>query len=231
MWDGRFSANTRSHRFSEQGGTLSTRKKAGQTPARINYEVKELSSATWPDFEKFFAKHNGVQGGCWCTFYHHAEGRLLKEGLERSDAIALNRKEKKTLVTKGRSHGILVYAGDQAVGSCQYGKKEELPRIDSGRNYSKLDLSADQGQKLWRLTCFFVDRDFRKKGVAGVALKATLDSIRKQGGGIVEAYPPTSKEGGSWALWFGTVAMYEREGFKAHAKLGEKHLLMRKTIA
>jgi predicted GNAT family acetyltransferase len=106
-----------------------------------------------------------------------------------------------------------------------------LPRIDSGRNYSKLDVSDDQGRKLWRLTCFFVDRDLRKKGVAGVALKAALDSIQEQGGGIVEAYPSTSKEGGSWALWFGTVAMFEREGFTAHARLGEKHLLMRKTLA
>jgi len=155
----------------------------------------------------------------------------LKEGLEREKAIALNRKEKKALVKHDRSHGILVYAGDQAVGWCQYGPKEELPRIDSGRNYSKLDLPRDHGRKLWRLTCFFVDRDFRRRGVARVALKAALDSIKKQGGGIVEAYPPTSKEGGSWALWFGTVAMYEREGFKAHAKLGEKHLLMRKTLA
>jgi len=155
----------------------------------------------------------------------------LKEGLERKDAIALNRKQKKALVKRDRSHGILVYAGDQAVGWCQYGPKEELPRIDSVRNYSKLDLPPDQDRKLWRLTCFFVDRDFRKKGVARVALKAALDSIQRQGGGIVEAYPPTSKEGGSWSLWFGTVAMFEREGFKAHAKLGEKHLLMRKALA
>ncbi len=116
-------------------------------------------------------------------------------------------------------------------GPIPYGPREELPRIDSGRNYSNLDLSADQGRKLWRLTCFFVDRDFRKKGVAGVALRAALHSIREQGGGIVEAYPSTSKEGGSWSLWFGTVAMFEREGFKAHAKLGEKHLLMRKMLA
>ena len=151
--------------------------------------------------------------------------------MERKAAIALNRKEKKTLVAKGRSHGILVYAGDQAVGWCQYGPKDELPRIDSGRNYSKLDLSGDQGRKLWRLTCFFVDGDFRKKGVAGVALRTALDSIRKQGGGEVEAYPPTSKDGGSWSLWFGTVAMFEREGFEVHAKLGENHLLMRKALA
>ncbi len=162
MSDGRFSENTKNHRFSDQGARA-TKKKAESKPARINYEVKELNSTTWPDFEKFFAKHNGVQGGCWCTFYHHTAGRLLKEGLERKDAIALNRKEKRTLVNKGRSHGILVYAGNQAVGWCQYGPKDELPRIDSGRNYSKLVISDDQGRKLWRLTCFFVDRDFRKK--------------------------------------------------------------------
>ncbi len=108
--------------------------------------------------------------------------------MERKDAIALNQKEKKALVKHDRSHGILVYAGNQAVGWCQYGPREELPRIDSGRNYSKLDLPSDQDRKLWRLTCFFVDRDFRKKGLARVALKAA-------------------------------------------AKLGEKHLLMRKTLA
>jgi GNAT superfamily N-acetyltransferase len=210
--------------------TRPTQKTALSSPARIAYEVRELNSSTWPDFEKFFAKHNGVQGGCWCTFYHHAEGRMLEVGLERKDAIALNRREKKSLVKQGRSHGILVYAGNQAVGWCQYGPKEELPRIDSGRNYSKLNLSDDRGRKLWRLTCFFVDRDFRKKGVARVALKAALDSIERQGGGIVEAYPPTSKEGGSWALWFGTVAMFEREGFKPYAKLGGKHLLMLRTL-
>src|SRR2546428_9248858 len=141
------------------------KKTPASTLARTSYEIKELNSTTWPDFEKFFAKHNGVQGGCWCTFYHHPEGRLLKEGLEGKDAIALNRKEKKTLVTKGRFHGILVYSGGQAGGWCQYGPKDELPRIDLGRNYSRLDLSSDRNRKLWRLTCFFVDRDFRKKGV------------------------------------------------------------------
>lgn len=164
-------------------------------------------------------------------FYHRTEGRVLKTGIEKKAAIEKNRKEKKALVSKGRSHGILVYAGDQAVGWAQYGPREELPRIDNGRHYSQLDLSDDGEEKLWRLTCFFVDRNYRKKGVAGVALRAALDSIRKQGEGIVEAYPPISKKDGSWSLWFGTVAMFEREGFKPHTKLGESNVLMRKTLA
>ncbi len=231
MLAGKSSVTTKNPRSSSHRASATSKKRLSPESERIAYTVKELDPKTWPDFEKFFAKHNGVQGGCWCTFYHHSEGRLLKQGIDREEAIKLNRQEKKTLVSRGRSHGILVYAGAQAVGWCQYGLKNELPRIDSRRNYSALDLADEPSQKLWRLTCFFVDRDYRKKGVAGTALRAALDSIRKQGGGIVEAYPPTSKEGGSWALWFGTVAMFEREGFKAHKKLGEKHLPMRKTIA
>jgi len=78
---------------------------------------------------------------------------------------------------------------------------------------------------------FLRRQGFPKKGRIRRGTGAAIHSIREQGGGIVEAYPSTSKEGGTWSLWFGTVAMFEREGFKAHAKLGEKHLLMRKTLA
>jgi GNAT superfamily N-acetyltransferase len=41
----------------------------------------------------------------------------------------------------------------------------------------------------YRLTCFFVDRNYRRKGVAAVALRGALDLIAKAGGGVVEAYP------------------------------------------
>ena len=62
-----------------------------------------------------------------------------------------------------------------------------------------------------------------------VALKAALASIRRQGGGVVEAYPLTSKKGGSQSLWFGTVRMFEREGFADVAPLGSSRL-MRKVV-
>jgi GNAT superfamily N-acetyltransferase len=41
----------------------------------------------------------------------------------------------------------------------------------------------------YRLTCFFVDWDYRRKGVAAMALRGALDLIAKAGGGVVEAYP------------------------------------------
>jgi hypothetical protein len=41
----------------------------------------------------------------------------------------------------------------------------------------------------YRITCFFVDRRYRRKGVAAVALRGALDLIAQSGGGVVEAYP------------------------------------------
>lgn len=159
-------------------------------------------------------------------FYHRSHP-ISNQDLAREERSAKNRRDKKTLVDEERSHGILVYAGGQPVGWCQYGLREELPRIDAGRNYRKLAL-RDDAEKLWRITCFFVDADFRRKGVARVALTAALSSIKEKGGGIVEAYPATSMR--AVGTWFGTVGMFEREEFRTVSTLGRSHVVVRRRI-
>ena len=190
------------------------------------FRTRELSPETWSDFAKLFAKHGGVQAGCWCMFYHRP-GPLRPAAGSRLDWASRNRNDKRALVRRGGSHGIVVYAGDQPVGSCQYGLKEELPRIDAGRLYRKLDL-PDQPARLWRITCFFVDRDYRRQGIALIALRAALDSIRRKGGGIVEAYPVTNWK--AVPIWFGSVGMFEGEGFRKIAALGRSTLVMRRSL-
>lgn len=143
----------------------------------------------------------------------------------------INKRDKKVLVRKGKSHAILVYAGERPVGWCQYGVKEELPRIDAGRGYKKIGLPETDGN-VWRITCFFTDKEYRGKGVSKAALRAALESIRKQGGGIVESYPVVSKKMAAVAewRWFGTPTMFEREGFTKVGPLGNTWVLMRKTV-
>jgi ribosomal protein S18 acetylase RimI-like enzyme len=195
------------------------------SPASL-FNTQELSSATWSDFAKLFSKHGGVQAGCWCMFYHRA-GPVTSTAAGRLDLASRNRNDKRALVRRGNSHGIVVYAGTQPVGSCQYGLKEQLPRIDAGRYYRKLELRNDPGP-LWRITCFFVDRDFRHRGIATIALRAALEAIRKKGGGVVEAYPVTNPR--AVPIWFGSVGMFEREGFRKIAQLGRSTLVMRRTL-
>jgi len=85
---------------------------------------------------------------------------------------------------------------------------------------------------LWRITWFFVDRDHRGRGVAKIALHAALESIKKQGRGIVEPFPVVLERMTAvpeWS-WFGTSGMFRREGFAPVAPLGTSGLLMRKTV-
>jgi GNAT superfamily N-acetyltransferase len=139
------------------------------------------------------------------------------------------------LLACDRAHGILVYANEQPVGWCQFGPSDELPRIDNSRKYAKL-APAKTSRKLWRITCFVVMKDFRKKGVATVALQAALASIKTKGGGLVEAYPISrwlSRAFGNEST-HGTASMFAKQGFKPVAPFGStrfsSHVLMRRTI-
>lgn len=193
--------------------------------AAQKYAVRELTRSTWPDFQRFFEKP-GEWGVCWCVYYARAKppddgGMSLEQRAER------NRMEKKSSVSHGRAHGILVYDGGEPVGWCQYGPREEIPRVDSMRRYKALGRDVG-GKKLWRISCFSVARGYRKKGVASRGLEAALASIKRRGGGVVEAYPVRRK--GALATWFGTASMFEKQGFRVVAPFGRSNVLVEKTV-
>ena len=205
--------------------------------ARIHSEfsTKELSIQTWPDFEKLFLKQGVVGDGWWCWCMHHQRSQsvpLIEEPRTRDEWAVRNRREKRGLVEKGCAHGILVYADGEPAGWCQYGSREELPRVDSSPRYRRLALE-NRGERMWRITCFVVDQKYRRRGVAGAGLRAALEAIRKKGGGLVEAYPVSKTDQGSNYIYSGTVRMFEKAGFKTIAPLATGRTataVMRKTI-
>jgi GNAT superfamily N-acetyltransferase len=139
-----------------------------------------------------------------------------------------NRSEKVARVREGRAHAALVYAGSTAVGWCQFGPTDELPRIKLKKDYlNGLDKLPD-----WRITCFFVDREYRGKGVASVALEGALSEIARLGGGTVESYPE-DVEGRSTSgsfLYNGTVSIFERLGFRRTRRLGKTHWVVTRVV-
>jgi len=142
------------------------------------YIVRALGPETWDGFAGLAQRHNGVFGGCWCTYFHtmHSE-----KTFDADD----NRSLKRRLVEEGRAHAALVYDGHEAVAWCEYGSPEELPNIYHRKQYEEeLDLVPD-----YRITCIFVDRRYGRKGLSAVALQGALDLISEAGGGVVEGYP------------------------------------------
>lgn len=135
---------------------------------------------------------------------------------------------KEHLVKEGRAHAALVFDGDIAVGWCQYGTPAELPGIHHRKDYEKgLGKLPD-----YRLTCFFVDRKYRRKGVAATALRGALDLIAQAGGGVVEAYPQDTggKKVSATFLYSATRSLFERAGFRYDRRKGMNHCVMIKTV-
>ena len=191
-----------------------------------DYSTRELTSENLPDFEGFFGKHPAPGAyPCWCLYHHFSRRRTPSYSGSKMGSAAWNRRQKRELVEKDRSHGILVYSGGEPVGWCQYGSWEELPRFDSPDLKSK---SSPTTGRLWRITCFTVDRKHRRRGVAKIALRAALDAIGKKGGGLVEAYPIT--RWGAYREYLGTVSMFKIEGFKFVAPFGPSNVVMRKSV-
>ena len=185
------------------------------------FSVRPLDMTTWPDFAALVERHNGVWGGCWCMAFH-AEGA----GHESAEQ---HRASKEARVRNGTTHAALVFDGGSCVGWCQFGAPAELPRIKARRAYeAEPTLPAD-----WRITCFFVDKSYRKQGVAAAALTGALGEIGRLGGGTVESFPEDA-EGRSVSSSFlhnGTLAMFERAGFVRQRRLGKDRWLVTAEVA
>ena len=166
---------------------------------------------------------------------YHQRPRFSAEFAEprtRAERAVRYRREKRELVENGCAHGILVYATGEPVGWCQYGLREELPRIDHRLNYRRL-APEDEKDRLWRITCFVVEKQYRQRGVVSAALRAALKAIKRKGGGLVEAYPVSRSDQGSNYMYCGTVRMFEKAGFKTIAPLATGRtatVVMRRTI-
>jgi len=170
-----------------------------------DFVVKPLDPTTWGDFARLVEKHNGVWGGCWCMSFH-------ADGVGRGKTPGQNRIEKQARVREGRAHAALVYDGAACVGWCQFGPTDERPD--------------------WRITCFFVDKDHRGRGVAGAALEGAVRQIARLGGGTVESFPE-AVDGRSVATSFlhnATVSMFEQHGFARVRPVGKHHWLMVRTV-
>jgi len=184
-----------------------------------NYVIKPLDATTWDAFARLVERHNGVFGGCWCTWFHtfHAEKTFTAEG---------NRALKERLVNEGRAHAALVFEGDEAVAWCQYGAPEELPNIHHRKEYE----AAGDGPPDYRVTCIFVDKKHRRAGVTETALRGAVDLIAQAGGGVVEGYPHDTEGQKVSVLYNGTRSLYERVGFTYVRPKGQRNCVMRRSV-
>jgi GNAT superfamily N-acetyltransferase len=183
-----------------------------------NYRIEPLGPSTWDAFADLAERHNGVFGGCWCTWFH-----LYPDPPERREIG--NRELKRRLVEQGRAHAALVFDGDEAVAWAEYGPVDELPNIHHRKQWEAETVTPPD----FRITCLFVDRRYRRAGMAATAVRGALELVAQAGGGLVEAYPhdlPEDKKISSSFLYNATRTMYERLGFEYVRPKGQGNCVM-----
>jgi len=183
------------------------------------YEILPLSVETWSAFDELVLRHGGIFGGCWCIWFH-------PDGPERGQGAEANRALKRSYVERGLAHAALVMDGEEAIAWAEYGTPTELPTLHHRAQYDK----EKTGDPDWRITCVFVDRRHRRRGVTEIAVRGALELIAEAGGGVVESYPhdltEQTKKMSSSFLYNGTRRLYERLGFAYVRPKGLKNCVM-----
>ena len=193
---------------------------------KSDFIVKPLTPETWPDFAALVEQNKGLFSGCWCVHFH-----LHPDPPERKELG--NREFKQKLVEAGHTHAALVYDAEEAIAWAQFGTVAELPNIHHRKQW---EAETEQPPD-YRITCLFVDKRYRRKGVTAIAVRGALALIAQQGGGLVEAYPhdladkkKAGKTVSSSFLYNATRTMYEREGFTYLRPKGQGNCVMGKTV-
>jgi ribosomal protein S18 acetylase RimI-like enzyme len=184
-----------------------------------DYTVAALTADTWDAYARMMERHNGVFGGCWCTWFHTLSA-------DKTFTADDNRALKQRLVAEGRAHAALVLDGDEAVAWCQYGSPAELPNIYHRKQY---DAETERPPD-YRITCLFVDKKYRRKGLAAIVLNGAVELIAQSGGGVVEGYPHDNDGKKMSVLYDGTRSLFERAGFTYVRPKGTKNCVMRAQI-
>jgi GNAT superfamily N-acetyltransferase len=166
--------------------------------------LEPIQKADWPAVEVLFGP-NGAAGGCWCQWWRVEKGGKSWEACKG----APNRLALKAQIEAGAVHAIMARRGRNPVGWCCIGPRPDFPRLRKSRMARE-----HEADNAWAVTCLFVTRAERGKGVGNDLVRAATALAFKRGASQVQAYPAPVKEGARSVdvfAWTGVPAMFPRK--------------------
>ena len=180
--------------------------------------VRPVTPELWPALEDLFGPH-GASNGCWCMYWRIGSAYSKRPR-------AQNKTDFRRVVKKGPPPGLLAFQGDLAVGWCQLTPRSALPRLETARFTRRVD-----DVPVWSVSCFYVRRGYRKKGVATALIAAALKRAKRAKAPALEAYPvDTHAPAATVNLYTGVASTLERLGFKVVARPAPHRPIMRHDL-
>jgi len=187
----------------------------------MSIETHPLTPDRWPDFEALMGPR-GVADGCWCMLWRRSAA-AWREG--RGEG---NRRAMLARVQGGACPpGLLAMADGAPAGWISVAPREEFPRMANSRIVGPLD-----DRPVWSVSCFFIKRGLRGKGIATALLTAACGFAASHGAAVIEGYPidPLGERYANAFAWTGLMRVFEKAGFSEVARRSEKRPLMRRQL-
>ncbi len=181
------------------------------------YSFFPVTKEKWKDFEELFGQ-KGACAGCWCMYWRL--GRKEYNSLRGSGT----KKKMKSLINKDIIPGILAYYKSQPVGWCSVAPRDHFPVLENSRVLKRID-----DKPVWSVVCFYINKNFRRKGLTIGLLKAAKSYVRSNKGKIIEGYPvePKSEKTADVFAWTGLASAFRKAGFKEVERRSETRPIMR----
>jgi len=179
-----------------------------------------LSDDNWQDLEQLFGDR-GASGGCWCMLWRKTPTEFKEQ---KGNG---NRESMRRLAHSERAPGILAYEGNKPIGWCAIAPREDYPALSRSRVLKPID-----DQPVWSVSCFFIDKAHRKKGLSARLLEAAVNYATSQGAKLVEGYPvePVKDNYPAVYAWVGLAKTFKKAKFKECARRSPTRPIMRRKI-
>jgi len=186
-------------------------------------EIHPVTPERWEELAAFFGP-SGAFSHCWCTWWRQTAAEF-SSGIEADGAG--NRALMRQIVEAGSEPGLLAYRDGKAVGWVSVAPRPQYGRILRSRRIGP-DPEEAADERVWSVVCFWIPRSERGKGVATELVDGAVAQARERGARALEAYPVEA--GGRQPaanLFTGTLAMFQRAGFKEVDRPRGAQLVMR----
>jgi len=166
--------------------------------------IRPLTDELWPAMVDLFGTI-GPCSRCWCMYWRIGDGY-------RQRAAERNKAAFRQVVKRGPPPGLLALDGDVAVGWCQLTPRAALPWLNRTWRLKPVD-----DVPVWSLSCFYIRKGYRRKGITTALIAAALKAAKRAGAPALEAYPFDAAISPS-ATSTGYASTFARAGFKTVAR-------------
>ena len=137
-----------------------------------------------------------------------------------------NRSAFQAIVRSGPPPGLIALSGNTSLGWCQLTSRDALPWLDRAWRLKRVD-----NQPVWSISCFYVRKGHRRKGISRRLLEAAIETARRNRVRLLEAYPLDAKFTEKTASFTGYVSTFQRAGFKILARHVPTQPIMRLDLS